>query len=214
MEREFYSKVFKWLFLGLLLTFASGFLAMFNVGLLRLLYSGIGYIILVILQLGLCIFLAARIHNMKPLTAKLCYLGYSLLTGLTFSSLFLVFELESILVVFLVTSLLFGIFALIGKTTKMDLSKIGTFLLIGLLGIIILEIIYIFVMSSSLDMFACIVSIIIFLGFIAWDMQKVKRLNESGENSDNMAIICAFELYLDFINVFIDLLRLFGKSKD
>ena len=124
------------------------------------------------------------------------------------------FELESILVVFLVTSLLFGIFALIGKTTKIDLSKIGTFLLIGLLGIIILEIINIFVMSSSLDMFACIVSIIIFLGFIAWDMQKVKRLNESGENSDNMAIICAFELYLDFINVFIDLLRLFGKSKD
>ena len=151
---------------------------------------------------------------MQPTTAKICYIAYSLLTGLTFSALFLIFKLDSILIVFGVTALLFGIFALIGKTTNMDLTKFSTFLLIGLVGVILIEVINIFVMSNSLNMFACILSIIIFLGYIAFDMQRVKNFNDAGEDSDNYAIICAFQLYLDFINVFIDLLRLFGKNRD
>lgn len=214
MENSFYSKVFKWLFIGLLTTFASGFLAMNSISLLKFLFSGIGYIIVIIAQLGLCVFLTARINKMQPSTAKICFVAYSILTGLTFSILFLMFKLDSIIMVFLVTALLFGLFAFIGKTTKMDLSKLGTFLLIGLIGVILLEVINIFLMNNSLNMIACILSIVIFLGYIAWDIQRVKRMNDSGENNDNYAIICAFELYLDFINVFIDLLRLFGKNKD
>lgn len=214
MDNSFYSKVFKWLFIGLLITFCSGFITMNCTPLLKILFSGVGYIIVVIAQLVLCIFLSARINKMQSTTAKICYVAYSVLTGLTFSVLFLMFKLDSILVVFLITALLFGLFALIGKNTKIDLTKFSTFLLIGLLGVILMEIVNIFLMNNSLNLFACILSIIVFLGYIAFDMQKVVRINESGEDNDNYAIICAFELYLDFINVFIDLLRLFGKSKD
>lgn len=214
MNNNFYSKVFLWLFIGLLVTFGSGYLTMNSEAILKLLFNGIGYIVIIIAQLALCIFLTARIYKMQPTTAKICYIAYSLLTGLTFSALFLIFKLDSILIVFGVTALLFGIFALIGKTTNMDLTKFSTFLLIGLVGVIILEVINIFIMSNSLNMFSCILSIIIFLGYIAFDMQRVKRFNDAGEESDNYAIICAFQLYLDFINVFIDLLRLFGKNRD
>lgn len=214
MNNNFYSKVFLWLFIGLLVTFGSGYLTMNSEAILKLLFNGIGYIVIIIAQLALCIFLTARIYKMQPTTAKICYITYSLLTGLTFSALFLIFKLDSILIVFGVTALLFGIFALIGKTTNMDLTKFSTFLLIGLVGVIILEVINIFIMSNSLNMFSCILSIIIFLGYIAFDMQRVKRFNDAGEESDNYAIICAFQLYLDFINVFIDLLRLFGKNRD
>lgn len=214
MNNNFYSKVFLWLFIGLLVTFGSGYLTMSSEAILKLLFNGIGYIVIIIAQLALCIFLTARIYKMQPTTAKICYIAYSLLTGLTFSALFLIFKLDSILIVFGVTALLFGIFALIGKTTNMDLTKFSTFLLIGLVGVIILEVINIFIMSNSLNMFSCILSIIIFLGYIAFDMQRVKRFNDAGEESDNYAIICAFQLYLDFINVFIDLLRLFGKNRD
>lgn len=214
MNNNFYSKVFLWLFIGLLVTFGSGYLTMNSEAILKLLFNGIGYIVIIIAQLALCIFLTARINKMQPTTAKICYIAYSLLTGLTFSALFLIFKLDSILIVFGVTALLFGIFALIGKTTNMDLTKFSTFLLIGLVGVILIEVINIFVMSNSLNMFACILSIIIFLGYIAFDMQRVKNFNDAGEDSDNYAIICAFQLYLDFINVFIDLLRLFGKNRD
>lgn len=214
MNNNFYSKVFLWLFIGLLVTFGSGYLTMNSEAILKLLFNGIGYIVIIIAQLALCIFLTARINKMQPTTAKICYIAYSLLTGLTFSALFLIFKLDSILIVFGVTALLFGIFALIGKTTNMDLTKFSTFLLIGLVEVILIEVINIFVMSNSLNMFACILSIIIFLGYIAFDMQRVKNFNDAGEDSDNYAIICAFQLYLDFINVFIDLLRLFGKNRD
>lgn len=214
MNNNFYSKVFLWLFIGLLVTFGSGYLTMNSEAILKLLFNGIGYIVIIIAQLALCIFLTARINKMQPTTAKICYIAYSLLTGLTFSALFLIFKLDSILIVFGVTALLFGIFALIGKTTNIDLTKFSTFLLIGLVGVILIEVINIFVMSNSLNMFACILSIIIFLGYIAFDMQRVKNFNDAGEDSDNYAIICAFQLYLDFINVFIDLLRLFGKNRD
>lgn len=213
-NNNFYSKVFLWLFIGLLVTFGSGYLTMNSETILRILFSGVGYVIVIIAQLALCIFLTARINKMQPTTAKICYVLYSLLTGLTFSVLFLMFKLDSIIMVFLVTALLFGIFALIGKTTNIDLTKISTFLLIGLVGVILIEVINIFIMSNSLNIFACILSIIIFLGYIAFDMQRVKRFNDAGEESDNYAIICAFQLYLDFINVFIDLLRLFGKNRD
>lgn len=214
MNNSFYSNVFLWLFVGLLITFGSGYALMYNPTMMKMIFGGMGYIIIFILQIGLCIYLTARINSMQPTTAKILYLFYTLLTGITFAALFLMFEMSSILFVFLVTSILFGIFAFIGKTTNIDLSKIGTFLFIGLIGVILLEIINIFLMNNTLDMVACIISIIIFLGFIAYDMQQIKYMSESGTDSDNMAIIGAFTLYLDFINVFIDLLRLFGKERD
>lgn len=214
MEKSFYSKVFLWLFIGLLVTFGSGAIVMNSYTLMSMIFSNSMYIVIFLLQLGLCIFLTARIHKMSPTTAKITYLGYSFLTGVTFSALFLLFSLSSIIFVFLVTAILFGLFALIGKFTNIDLTKFGVYLFIGLIGIIILEIINIFLMNNTLDMVTCIISIVIFLGYTAWDMQRIKSLAESNNGSENMAIFGAFELYLDFINLFIDLLRLLGKSRD
>ena len=142
-----------------------------------------------------------------------CNLFYTFLTGLTFSFIFVAYEMSSIIFIFLVTAILFGIFAIIGKFTKMDLSRIGTYLFMGLLGILILYVVNIFIANETLDMVACIISIVIFLGYIAYDVQRILRSDYQIEDR-NLAIIGAFSLYLDFINIFIDLLNLFGNSKD
>ena len=133
---KIYSKVFGWMFLGLMVTFLTGFIISNNINMLLFVLK-IPFIVYVILEIGLVIFLSARIYKMNDTTAKICFLIYSFITGLTFSTIFIVYELSSIIYVFGITALLFGIFALIGHFTKIDLSKIGTFLFMGLLGIII-----------------------------------------------------------------------------
>ena len=213
MNNKIYSKVFMWMFIGLLVTFITGIYTSTNVDALEVIFNKSGYWILLIVELGLAIFLSARIHKMSPITAKICYLLYTFFTGLTFSSIFIVYKIESIMLVFLVTAILFLIFAIIGKTTKVDLTKIGTILLMALLGIIICTIINIFLQNSTFDMILSGISVLIFLGFIAYDIQKIKRL-DGWVNEENLAVIGAFELYLDFINIFLDLLNLFGNSKD
>lgn len=211
MENKFYSKVFLWLFIGLLLTFGSGYLTTLSPTIFNLLFNGYGSIIIFILQIALCIFLSARVRNMNPVVAKVCYLAYALLTGVTFSTIFMLVKVPSIIFIFLVTSILLGIFALLGYKTKIDLTKISTYLFIGLIGIILLELINIFIMSGTLNIVICIISIVIFLGYIAFDMQRIKEYAEKGAG-DNYAILGAFELYLDFINIFLDLLELFGDN--
>jgi len=201
------------MFIGLLVTFITGIYTSTNVDALEVIFNKSGYWILLIVELGLAIFLSARIHKMSPTTARICYLLYTFFTGLTFSSIFIVYKIESIMLVFLVTAILFLIFAIIGKTTKVDLTKISTILLMALLGVIICTIINIFLQNSTFDMILSGISVLIFLGFIAYDIQKIKRL-DGWVNEENLAVIGAFELYLDFINIFLDLLNLFGNSKD
>ncbi len=213
MNNNIFPKVFMWMFIGLLVTFLTGIYTSTNVDALEVIFNKSGYWILLIIELGLAIFLSARIHKMSPTTAKICYLLYTFFTGLTFSSIFIVYKIESIMLIFLVTAILFLIFAIIGKTTKVDLTKISTILLMALLGVIICTIINIFLQNSTFDMILSGISVLIFLGFIAYDIQKIKRL-EGWINQDNLAVIGAFELYLDFINIFLDLLNLFGNSKD
>ncbi len=214
MNNNFYSKVFAWLFLGLLITFGSGYLVCTSEPIFYAIFSTPLYWILPIAQIAICIFLTARIMKMQATTAKLLYIAYTVLTGLSFASIFLLFDVASIVFVFLATSLIFGLFALLGHFTRFDLTKVGSFVFMALLAVIIMEVINIFLMNSSLDMFLCIISILIFMGYTAYDMQKIKRMKEAGATEDNLAIIGAFELYLDFINLFIDLLRLLNRSRD
>ena len=171
------------------------------------------YILLIIVEFVLVIFLSARVHKMQPNTAKIVFMLYSIVTGLTFSSIFVVYQLQSILIIFLVTSGIFGIFSLIGYKTNIDLSKFSTYLFMMLIGIIICSIINAFLGNSVFDIIISCISIIVFIGYTAYDVQKIKRLANSSV-SENVAIIGALELYLDFINIFIDLLRLFGKNRD
>lgn len=213
MQNKIYPKTFMYLFIGLLITFLTGYYVQTNQDMLEFIFTGGTYIFLVILELGVAIFLSARITKMSPVTAKTCYLLYSFLSGLSFSSVFVIYKLESILMVFLVAAALFLIFALIGYFTKLDLTKIGTYLLMILLGVVICSVINVFVGNETFDIVVTCISIVVFLGYIAYDIQQVKRL-EGMIDDENLAVISAFQLYLDFINIIYDLLRLFGNFND
>ena len=151
---------------------------------------------------------------MSSMTATILYLLYSGLTGLTLSSIFIIYAITSIIWVFAITAGLLLIFGLVGYFTNLDLTKIGTFLIMGLLGVLLAYLVNVFIGSESLDMGLSVISIIIFLGFIAYDMQVIKRNIYTIEDENNRAIYGAFQLYLDFINIFLDLLKLFGNSRD
>ena len=178
------------------------------------LFAGQRYLIFWIIELVVVLVLSLKIRSLNPLTAKILFIAYSGLTGLTLSSIFILYDIMSIVYVFAITAGLFLIFGLIGYFTKMDLSRLGTYLIMALLGIIIASIINIFVDSETFDLGLCIVGIVLFLVYIVYDVQMLKRNMYGIDNEDNLAIYSALQLYLDFINLFIRLLRFFGKSKD
>lgn len=214
MENKLYSKIYLWLFLGLLVSFLTGFYVSTNSNMIYNIVKPSYLIIIFIIEIIIAVVLSSRVTKLNPMVAKILYFVYSFTTGLSLSLIFVVYELESIIFVFGITAGLFLLFALIGKFTKLDLSKLSTILLMALLGIIIATIINIFIGSTTLDIILCCAGIILFLGYIAYDMQQVKYLVNMIENEDNLAVFCAFQLYLDFINLFYRLISLFGKAKD
>jgi len=208
-----FSKMFAWLFVGLLVTFAIGYGTSSSPIALERMFSGMSFLIVVLLEFGIAILFSSRLEKMSVTTAKICYLIYSMLTGFTFGLIFLVYELTSIIMVFLATALAFGVFAAIGYFIKKDLSKLGSFLLMSLLAVVIVSIVNIFIGSSMVEIVVSIIFILIFLGYIIFDMKNAEGLIEAvGEEKG--AIYGAFQLYLDFINLFIRLLRFLGKLKD
>ena len=213
MENKIFSKVYGWMFIGLLISFITGYYVSTQPNIIYNLFNKGMFFILVLVEIGLCIWLSAGIRKMQTSTAKILFGLYSFVTGLTFSTIFVAYRIDSIIMVFGITALTFAIMALVGTFTNIDLTKLGTILFMGLLGIIIASIINIFIGSQTLDLGIIIIGIVILTLYIAYDVQKVKYIVQTLEE-DKAAIICAFELYLDFINLFIKLLRLFGKSKD
>lgn len=211
MKNEFLAKVFKWFGIGLFVTFIIAYFTSTNLYLLSIVFSNVGYVIIILLEFILAAWLSLRIRHMSTGKVKTLYLGYSALTGLTLSSVFVVYEMTSIIWIFLASSLIFSIFAFIGKKIDIDLSKWGLYLLIILLSSIILGIINMFLLNQTLDMVLCVVVLSIFVAYVAYDIQKILKFYD---NTENMAVIGAFSLYLDFINIFLRLLRLFGRQRD
>ncbi len=212
MQNQILSKTFGWMFIGLLVTFLTGYVIASNPNMLFNVMSSTGIIVIVLLELALVIFLSARITKMKPITAKISFLLYSFVSGLTFSSIFIIYEVSSILFVFLITSIIFAVFAVIGAVTKLDLTKIGTYLLMALFGVILCTIVNIFLNSASFDLFLSIVVVLIFIGLTAYDVQRISKMGSLNMlPEDNLAIYGALELYLDYINLFLHLLSLFGS---
>ena len=207
---DFIAKVFRWFGLGLLITFIVAYFVSTNNLILSYIFASPLYIILFILEMVCALFLTIRIYKMSSSTAIVLYIGYCILTGLTFSSIFIVYQLSSIIWIFLITSLVFFAFSVIGKNMNVDLRKLGVYLFVFLIAVIILEVINIFVMSNTLNMVACVIGLGVFVGYVAYDIKKLSYYEET----DNMAVIGAFQLYLDFINLFIRLLSLFGKRRD
>ena len=208
------SKSFLWMFIGLMVTFITGYVISISGSLVNLIYSAPITIIAVILELALVIFFAARIRKMNGTTAKICFLIYSFVSGLTFSSVFIYFKISSVVFVFLVAAIAFAVFGAIGYFTNIDLGRISTILFMGLFAVILCYFINIFVKSDTFDLVVTIISLLIFFGYTAYDVQKIKQLEYEGIDNDAVAVYGAFELYLDFINIFLDLLRIIGDAKD
>lgn len=211
MENKLISKSFLWMAIGLLVTFATGIVVSHSETMLENIFGGM-YWVFIVAELILVIVLSARVMKMKPTTAKICFLLYSFVSGLTFSSIFIVYNLESIILIFLIAAVIFLLMALIGFKTKIDLTSIGTYCLFGLLGAIIVAVVNIFLKSPMVDLIISVVCVLLFIGITAYDVQKIRALQDSGLPEDNLAIYGALDLYLDFINIFLHLLQIFGNS--
>lgn len=170
-------------------------------------------------QLGVVIWLSSRVMRMSMGAATLLFVLYSVLTGVTFTTIFLVFDLGTIATTFFVTAGTFLAMSLIGYATKMDLSRVGNVLIMMLVGLIIATIVNIFLASDTLYWIITYAGVIIFVGLIAYDTQKIKDLfleyGSADESGQKLALLGALTLYLDFINLFLFLLRIFGgNSRD
>jgi len=211
-------KVFGWMFLGLLLTGLTAGVVANNESLWGV-FSGGAFFILILLQLGLVVTISAFLRKLPPIVAKVLFILYSIVSGVTFSTIFLVYEIGSIFQIFCLTSALFGGLAFLGYQMKIDLTKIGTLLTVGLVVGFILMLLNIFVFGS--DMMSVVLTwlmLAIFLGLTVYDMQKIKAWYMANEHDEKMlekiAIFGALDLYLDFINIMIKLLALFGRRRD
>lgn len=213
MDKTLFSKVYLWLFIGLLVTFGTGVVTSQNKDALEVLFVQNRYWIFAVAEVAIALYLSIRIQKMSPTAARICYLLYTFLTGLTFSTIFIAYKITSIIMVFGITSALFLAFALIGAKTNVDLTKFRTYFFMALIGMIICTIINIFLRNPMFDILICCASIVIFLGYIAYDIQRIKSM-EGVMDDDKVAVFMAFQLFLDFINVFMDLLRLFGDTRD
>lgn len=214
---DFISKVMTHMGLGLFITFVTAYFVSTSDTMLNLIYgSGSSIFILFIAEFGLVIYLNRRIEKMSFSSARLSFLIYSALNGLTISSIFVAYNMVSIYSVFLIAALMFVISGLIGISTKKDLSALGQFFMMGIVGIIVLSIVAIFMPGMNLAV--SLIGIALFSGLTAYDMQKMKAIHYHSYNLSNEAvskysIIGALTLYLDFINIFLFLIRIFGKRR-
>jgi FtsH-binding integral membrane protein len=215
----FLAKVFNWMAVGLGLTGVIAWLTASS-GLAMSIVGSPMFMILIFAELGMVFYLSARIDKIQPGTATGLFLGYAVLNGLTLSTVFLAYTGASIGGTFVITAGMFGAMAVYGMVTKRDLSGMGSFMFMGLIGIIIASIVNIFLKSSGLYWAISGIGVLVFVGLTAWDVQKIKTMGEQGIMEQGEAairkgsIIGALALYLDFINLFLMLLRFFGGSRD
>ena len=215
----FLAKVFNWMAVGLGLTGVIAWLTASS-GLANSIVGSPMFMILIVAELGMVFYLSARIDKIQPGTATGLFLGYAVLNGLTLSTVFLAYTGASIGGTFVITAGMFGAMAVYGMVTKRDLSGMGSFLFMGLIGIIIASIVNIFLKSSSVYWAISVIGVLVFVGLTAWDVQKIKTMGEQGIMEQGEAairkgsIIGALALYLDFINLFLMLLRFFGGGRD
>lgn len=215
----FLAKVFNLMALGLGITGVVAFLTA-NTGLAATIIGSPLFIILIFAELGLVFYLSARVEKIQAATASGLFIGYSVLNGLTLSVIFLAYTSTSIAGTFFIAAGMFGAMAVYGLVTKRDLSGLGSFLFMGLVGIIIASIVNIFLNSSSVHWAISFLGVLIFTGLTAYDVQKIKKIGEEGilAQGDEVVrkgtVMGALTLYLDFINLFLMLLRFFGGSRD
>ena len=210
--------VYLWMTAGLVLTTVVAYVIGSNENLLRQIYtSGIFYM-LIIAQLVIVFMLSMRLRKMTAISAIVWFAIYSICTGAVLSAVIAIYTKAVISRAFLTTALMFGGMSIFAMTTRRDLSKMGNILVMALIGMIVASLVNVFLNSEGLYYALSYVGVVLFCGLTAWDTQKIIRLNnEYGDEIDEdtfvkLSIICALELYLDFINIFLYLLRIFGRG--
>ena len=204
-------KVYVMMTLGLLVTALVSLFLWMNPNILM---SLSGFLLpLIIVELGLVFVLSLAINKLNPAVATALFYAYAVLNGVTLSPIFFVYTSSSIALTFFVTSGVFLAMSIYGYTTKRDLTKLGSFLIMALIGLIICSIVNIFWANSTMDWIISFAGVIIFIGLTAWDTQKIKEMAQETDemNAGKLATIGALSLYLDFINLFLYLLRFLGS---
>ena len=211
-------KVYTWMALALVITGFTAYAVATSPSLIRLIY-GNSYMmwVLIIAEFGLVIGLSSAINRLSLMAATAMFILYSVLNGAVFSSIFFAFTMGNIAKVFFITAGTFAAMSLYGYTTKSDLTSMGKIVTMGLIGLIVATVVNIFVKSSGLDMILSYLGVLIFVGLTAYDTQKIKNMllmaPDAGEAAQKVALLGALNLYLDFINLFIYLLRIFGRRE-
>ena len=211
-------KVYVWMALALAITGMTAYYVATSPTILgTILSNNILFYGLIIAELALVIGLSAAITRLSLFTATLMFILYSVVNGATMSFIFLLYEMSSIATVFFITAGTFGAMAVVGYTTKKDLTSMGRILFMGLIGLVIASLVNIFLKSDGMTLVLSYVGVIIFVGLTAWDSQKIKYMlmqaPDVNEGTQKLALLGALTLYLDFINLFLYLLRIFGKRR-
>ena len=217
-QQRFMVRVYNWMTAGLAITGFMAFYISNNETIMGIIFGNpFMPIVLMIVQIGLVFWLASRVMQMSVSQATGVFMLYAGLTGITFSFIFVVYTSASITSTFLVTAGTFGAMSLYGYTTKKDLTSWGSFLFMGLIGIIIASVVNMFMQSNMMHMIITYAGVLIFVGLTAYDTQKIKEMNilgnEGTDEDTKEAIRGALTLYLDFINLFLMLLRLMGDRR-
>lgn len=218
-QTALFRSVYVWMTLALAIT---GFVALYVAKSYTLInamaQNSMMFWILLIAEVGLVMFLSARIHRISFTTATILFILYSVLNGVTMSVLFMVYTMSSIATTFFVTAGTFGATALYGYVTKKDLTRIGSLCIMGVIGLIIASLVNLFLQNSMMDLIISYIGVLLFVGLTAYDSQKIKLLLsgddvEVNETTQKIALMGSLTLYLDFINLFIYLLRILGDRK-
>ena len=206
--------VYGWMTIALLVSALTGMMIASSSSAIMAVFSTPLYWVLPIAEFVVVIVLSARAHKMSSLAAKLWFLAYAVLNGVTFATLFLVAGVGTVGYAFLVTAITFAVMSAYGYLTKTDLSSIGNLFMMALIGLVIATIVNLFVRSTGLDLFLMYAGVIVFIGLIGYDTQKIKQYAYAeGRGVRNAAITGALVLYLDFINIFIRLVSIMSRDR-
>lgn len=211
-------KVYLWMTLALVITGVTAYGVATSPGILQMIFGNtVLFWGLIIAEFGLVFAISSAINRLSLTVATLLFVLYSVVNGATLSFILILYTSESVANVFFITAATFGVMSLVGYTTKTDLSSMGKILFMALIGLIIATIVNLFIGSSGLNMIISYVGVLIFVGLTAYDTQKIKKMlaeaPDAGEYMQKIALLGALTLYLDFINLFIYLLRILGDRK-
>lgn len=218
-QASLFRSVYVWMTLALVITgFTALYVAKSYTLLNLMLQNQMAFWGVLIAELGLVFYMSARINRISFTTATILFIVYSILNGVTMSMLFLIYTMSSIATTFFVTAGTFGAMALFGYATKKDLTRIGNLCIMGVIGLIIASLVNMFLHNSMMDLIISYVGVLLFVGLTAYDSQKIKQMLsgediEVNETTQKIALMGALTLYLDFINLFLYLLRILGDRK-